>query len=223
MKRNIALVVVVLFVITSCSKKKDVVEEVVRDPRISELETLLESSPNDLESVDELLNLYFDSAEAELYIDLYEKYQEEFINSSNQRLNYASSLCMMADTTENVMKQLSWVKKGMVAFDNAVEDFPNEMLVYLYRGITYSNFPAVLGVRNVVERDFETIFTKSLDGEWELTEIGLTTIYYGYLNLAINYEDKELYQKSLKRVESDFSDQNSELFIAYKSSKKNFK
>lgn len=217
-KKILVSLITALLIFISCSKESKEEPQVTKSDEVLQLEESLNSDPQNLDIVKELLDSYYDSELKPDYIDLYENHEDSLTDSYIHRLHHATSQCMSAGETDDIMKQLSYVKKGMASFEIAVEDFPDEKMVYIYRAANYSNFPSIMGVKETVISDLETLQS----GKWELTERDYHNIYYAYLHLSLNYEDSDLFNSSFSNLKRDLTDTSQEIYELYSTHQESF-
>lgn len=113
-------------------------------------------------------------------------------------LYYATALCNLGGRTDAIEQKLLLVRKGIGEFDRIAQDFPQEIQVNLWRSITYSNFPDILGMDKQVVQDLNAL-EAYLDRGGHLEVDEQTLLVEAYLNLGNNYNSKE-YLAAARRV-----------------------
>jgi tetratricopeptide (TPR) repeat protein len=91
------------------------------------------------------------------------------------------------------MDGAGWVKKGFNAMDEAVERFPNAFVVYMVRGITAGNVPAMFHKGEVAVGDLRAVVAMREKNPQSVPESVLPAIY---LNLG------RVYKKAGKTAEA---------------------
>lgn len=182
-----------------------------------ELEETLRTYPQDIETVKNLMNLYFFEVENfERIVELFEEYESDFSDNVEAQVLYGAALCANANNMEETEDQVFWVSRGMIVLDRMVEEYPKNSLVYIWRAITYSNFPVILNTRSIVEHDLDYCFTRIKSGEWVFSESRKVILYQAIYNVAITYKDKAYLERGLKHMSNDSLDKGNPLFLQYK-------
>jgi len=148
------------------------------------------------------LNVSEEGGNPKWVVEVYEKNKDSFITNAMARIYYATALCQLAGSAKKEEEQVFWVRKGIMEFEMIIEDFPNEHKVALWRAITYSHFPPVLGATNYVIDDVEHINELRAKGvKFAPEEIALLT--KSYLNIAKVYKSPEFLNMAKKQFDKD--------------------
>lgn len=169
--------------LVSCSPQEQ------QSQKLSQLMDRLEGDQLTIEEKTDLLFLQFTEAENHNWVvSFYEKHRADFSRRLKPSLYYAAALSSLAGAAEEINDQLTWVRKGIAEFDRLSMEYPDDPQLLLWRSITYSNFPQMLGMNYAVEDDL-TLLTLLLREGMELTPGEYRIVYEAWRNLASEYSE----------------------------------
>jgi len=180
------------------------VEEKKVSPELKGLMVKIEKGEASLSEIERamFLNVSEEGGNPKWVVEVYEKNKDSFITNAMARIYYATALCQLAGSAKKEEEQVFWVRKGIMEFEMIIEDFPNEHRAVLWRAITYSHFPPVLGATNYVIDDVEHINDLRAKGvKFAPEEIALLT--KSYLNIAKIYKSPEFLNMAKKQFDKD--------------------
>lgn len=213
-KKNIVFIIIVIILISTflCCIKKSTEEEL----EIMALEEQLAKNPDDIDIITNLINSYSSNEKSDKLVSLYEAHEDKFKDNPLIKCQYGAAMARLAGSSDKIEEKLKWIKKGMIVLDGCVQDYPENSGVYLWRGLTYSHLPAILNARSIVEKDFALVIDNYRNGKWDLTSHELERVYLGYYNVAIEYEDNELFNKAYENLKKDLPDTTLRIHQRYK-------
>ncbi len=200
-KRLAFLVLGFLILFSSCG-----VEEKKVSPELKTLVQKIEKGEASISEIEKAMFLQVseEGGDPKWVVDTYEKNKDIFITNAMARIYYATALCQLAGNAKKEEEQVFWVRKGIMEFEMLIEDFPNEHRVALWRAITYSHFPKILGATNYVVDDVEHINELRKRGiRFAPEEVALLT--KAYLNVAKIYRSVEFLNMAKKQFDKDKS------------------
>ena len=198
MRFNLIILGLVVLVV-SCG-----VEEKKVSPELKGLMVKIEKGEASLSEIERamFLNVSEEGGNPKWVVEVYEKNKDSFVTNAMARIYYATALCQLAGSAKKEEEQVFWVRKGIMEFEMIIEDFPNEHRAVLWRAITYSHFPPVLGATNYVIDDVEHINELRAKGvKFAPEEIALLT--KSYLNIAKIYKSPEFLNMAKKQFDKD--------------------
>jgi len=209
--------IVILFasLFVCCSKKLTEAEL-----EINAMEEELNKTPDDVDLVRRLIQSYFSNDMIDKLVDLYEMHEDEFVDNPLIICHYGASLAMKAGNSKKIEDQLKWVKKSMIVLDGCVQNFPDNYIPYLWRGMTYSHLPTILNARSLVEDDLKLVMDNYKKDVWKLNTDELGMVYTAYLNVAKEYKDNELFDRAYENLKKDIPDTTQEVYKEYAEFKK---
>lgn len=211
--------ILLLFAVFGCKK-----EPTLAELNAIELEKKVKENPDDLELVKELMTLYFfDIDDFDRVIELFEERKTAFEKDLDALVVYGAAMAAKAGVSKKVEDQVMWVRKGMLQLDTLVEDYPDESLVYIWRAVTYSNFPKMMDARSIVQEDIDFCFNKIKSGDWTFSPGELRFLYTAMLNIGVTYEDKPYLEEAYNNLQKDISDKELPVFAEYESALKKLK
>jgi len=151
-------------------------------------------------------------------IDIFEEYLKDNPRDSKAHVFYGMTLIRMSEYEKNDFDKLAWLKKGLNQMDFTEEMFPNEILIYLVRGMASLNIPEDYIKENQRISDFEkalAILNNSKEfKQREQLEILVNYHYIKALNsqgqrekarqIYKNFSEKIRKNKQLESVEYQF-------------------
>jgi len=130
-----------------------------RPPKLIELENQYKSHPDDSYPKLKLAMGYAFFAknieDFEKGIEIFEEYLKDNPKDSKAHVFYGMTLIKMSEYEKNDFDKLAWLKKGLNQMDFTEETFPNEILIYLVRGMASLNIPEDYIKENQRISDFE--------------------------------------------------------------------
>lgn len=134
-----------------------------RPPKLIELENQYRDHPDDSSAKLKLAIGYAffakDVEDFEKGIDIFEEYLKENPKDSKAHVFYGMTLLRMSEYEKNDFDKLAWLKKGLNQMDFTEEMFPNEILIYLVRGMASLNVAEEYIKENQKISDFEKALT----------------------------------------------------------------
>ncbi|MBN2534626.1 MAG: hypothetical protein JXB88_17210 [Spirochaetales bacterium] len=207
---SIIFTLIMIFAFLHCTGKMSDLELETR-----ELEKQLANSPDNHDLVENLLLKYFDLNKSKKFIELYEKYEESFEDNPAFQTYYASAMCMEAGNSKKIEDQLFWIKKGMIKFDELSDEYPDNKTVYFIKGITYSNFPAILDARSIAEEALDLCIENAANGKWDLREDEISYVYSAYISIALEYKDLDFLEKKYESLQHHIPDREKPIYKEY--------
>lgn len=198
MKKDIFLISIYLCFLFfySCAKKID--KEVIQEK--NRLVSIVEKEPYNIDAYEKLMFIEaVKTDEPKSIILQYESNKDLLCSSCMIRIYYASSLCKMAGKKQSTEKILDWIQKGINEFDELIRIYPYEPQIYLWRAVTYSNFPKIMSVNEIVEDDMKKV-NVFIENGYSFSGKEMKVIGQIYMNLYKNYSDDkylELYHNFL--------------------------
>jgi len=180
-----------------------------RSPKLIELENQYRSHPDDSSARLKLAIGYaFFAKNIEDFgkgIKIFEGYLEDNPKDSEVHVFYGMALIRMSEYEKNDFDKLAWLKKGLNQMDFTEEMFPNEILIYLVRGVVSLNIPEEYIKENQKISDFEkalAILNSSKEFEQkEQLEILVNYYYMKALNLQGQREKaRQVYKKFSEKI-----------------------
>ncbi|MFB0563819.1 MAG: tetratricopeptide repeat protein, partial [Candidatus Lokiarchaeia archaeon] len=130
-----------------------------RPPKLIELENQYRSHPDDSYTKLKLAIGYAffgkNIEDFEKGINIFEEYLKDNPRDSKAHVFYGMTLIKMSEYEKNDFDKLAWLKKGLNQMDFTEEMFPNEILIYLVRGMASLNIPEDYIKENQRISDFE--------------------------------------------------------------------
>ncbi len=130
-----------------------------RHPKLIELESQYRDYPNDSSTKLKLAIGYAffakDIENFEKGIKIFEEYLKDNPKDSKAHVFYGMALIRMSEYEKNDFDKLAWLKKGLNQMDFTEEMFPNEILIYLVRGMASLNISEEYIKENQRISDFE--------------------------------------------------------------------
>lgn len=183
-------------------------DEVQLTGKVKALEKALDRDPEDYETLKGLGIAYHIKAaqDAKGYaakaVEILSR-AHEMVPGDNETLCYlGSATTIMAQTTWNPMRKMSYVNKGMELMDRAVEKDPDNYSVRVTRGLNARRLPAFLERESIALEDFEhlaRLLKNDADADMSLKRRvykNLSEIYYR----SGKKEKAERYQKLYKET-----------------------
>lgn len=205
------IVLSIILVFFGCAKPSE------SEKYIRVLVNTLDDYPSDVSVIIKLLDVYFDEGLSKRFVDLYEQKEVLLVSNIEYRAYYGASLCMAADSMEQIEDKLLWVKRGMIVLDNLVEDNPEQTIPYIWRALTYSNLPNFFDIRDVVEDDLDKLLKNNKNHIWNLSENQLILIFEAYANIAESYNDPELLTSVLAELMWNITDRDHYIYHRFRS------
>jgi len=180
-----------------------------RSPKLIELENQYRSHPDDSSARLKLAIGYAFFAkhieDFEKGIKIFEGYLKDNPKDSEVHVFYGMTLIRMSEYEKNDFDKLAWLKKGLNQMDFTEEMFPNEILIYLVRGVVSLNIPEEYIKENQKISDFEkalAILNSSKEFEQkEQLEILVNYYYMKGLNLQGQREKaRQVYKKFSEKI-----------------------
>ena len=150
---------------------------------------------------------YLERADMLWVVTNYEAQKNLLSNQPMASIYYATALCSLGGRTDKIEEKLQFVRKGIGEFDRIATEFPQEIQLNLWRSITYSNFPDILGVNTQVEEDVRQV-ESFLNGGGMLEPAEKSLLLESYLNLAENYKNP-LYLAQVERLAQELPEAGS--------------
>jgi len=170
-------------------------------PKTSQASAPSASSPEQIEA--QLVKLLLDDNQPQAVIDNFEQSKALLQDRMAARIYYATALCQMAGAAKETADQLRWVRKGLGEFDKLSTDYPEEVRVYLYRAITYSHFPTVLGVNDLVVADIDKVNQGLKTKGWKLGKGELRQLSLSWINLGKIYKKADYLAQAKTQIVQD--------------------
>nr|WP_319396787.1 hypothetical protein [uncultured Desulfobacter sp.] len=104
-----------------------------------------------------------------------------------------SATCMMAKTTINPVKRMSYANKGLALMDKAAARQPNNTSVLMTRAKTLEQLPAFFKRKKIAISDFEKVVTILNEDQDAGQDMKLKTVYPHLVNL---YQDTGQQEKA---------------------------
>jgi len=194
----IGTISLVLVFMATCSKSQKA------DPREVALLDKIEQNPGDAEPYIQLMFLELIDLECpEKTIEIFESNSQLLGQRLMARIYHATAVCMMAGKSKSPADQLKYVREGIGLFDAILRDHPDDYHPYLYRAITYSNFPDILGVDSIVLSDIALLNSYTEAGTWSLETGERRILSEALLNLAIQYKKKAYLDMAQEQMKLD--------------------
>ena len=180
-----------------------------RSPKLIELENQYRSHPDDSSVRLKLAIGYAFFAknieDFEKGIDIFEAYLKDNPRDSKAHVFYGMTLIKMSEYEKNDFDKLAWLKKGLNQMDFTEEMFPNEILIYLVRGMASLNIPEEYIKENQKISDFEkalAIINSSKEfKQKEQLEISVNYHYIKALNSQGQREKaQQIYKKFSEKI-----------------------
>jgi tetratricopeptide (TPR) repeat protein len=153
--------------------------------QLQALETALQSQPNDVPKLVALGRLYTEIGRIPDGLKLLERAIVIAPNDPAARAWLGSVQVQMTRTTEDLGERLQWAKKGMKTLDEAAEDFPNQPVVYIVRGITSVRMPDQFRRYVLSIQDFNRVLELQAREPATVSDEAMPLIY---LNLGLAYK-----------------------------------
>lgn len=180
-----------------------------RSPKLIELENQYRSHPDDSYTKLKLAMGYAFFAknieDFEKGIDIFEEYLKDNPRDSKAHVFYGMALIKMSEYEKNDFDKLAWLRKGLNQMDFTEEIFPDEILIYLVRGMASLNIPEDYIKENQRISDFEkalAILNKSK--EFKHKEQMETLVNYHYIKALNSQGQKEkarqIYKKFSEKI-----------------------
>jgi hypothetical protein len=182
---------------------------------VAELERRIAGNRNDLAVARVLIHHYFETDRVDDLVLLFEANRLLFENEPAVRVYYAAGLCKMAGMATDVNEQIRWMKEGLVSFEELAGQYPSDLTVRLFRGLTYSFFPKSAGLKPAAQEDLDLCLEKNRNKEWNLTGQNLALIYESCLRMSVEYGDGEYLAYCYGQMKTDIPDHSMEIFKAY--------
>lgn len=219
MKRSLGigyLVIDVIIIITAIfflyqaaaggKKEHEEIDHSGLDDRIAANLKKLEQDPSDYETLKALGIDYGTKARADA--KKYNYKAVEFLNKAHEmnKTDYetmcylGSAITMMATTTMNPFKKMSYVNKGTAYMDKAVRKAPDNITVRLTRGFNSKNLPHFLNRGGIALEDFEHLATL-VESTPNISPSLKKTVYSNLAELYEKAGDTEKSDKYLKLLE----------------------
>lgn len=180
-----------------------------RPPKLIELENQYRNYPDDSSAKLKLAIGYAffakDVEDFEKGIDIFEAYLKGNPKDSKAHVFYGMTLLGMSEYEKNDFDKLAWLKKGLNQMDFTEEMFPNEILIYLVRGMASLNVSEEYIKENQKISDFEKALTilnnsKGLRQKEQL-EILVNYYYIKALNSQGQREKaRQIYKKFSEKI-----------------------
>lgn len=195
---TLAMFTSLLFAVSSLAKDWHELEEMTKVDLLGQIEQFksqLGKTPDNVEVLKAIGIAYHVLAQED---------QKEFAPKSKEYLERAFSIdkkdyevmcylgsitCMMAKTTFNPVKKMSYSNDGLALMDKAVARQPDNISVLMVRGITQSRLPAFFKRKKTAVSDFEKL-EYLLQKKENVTPI-LKTVYTHLANLYLDDGQKE--------------------------------
>ncbi|MGP1458748.1 MAG: hypothetical protein ACTTKL_05505 [Treponema sp.] len=177
--------------------------------KIAELKAAAADTPDSPEILESLMMAYLlDTDNTDEPISIYEKHSALHSNVM-ANVYYATALCMKAGSSKVPADQLKYVRKGMGTFEDVIARFPEDGRCYVWKAITYSNFPAMLGADGEVLSAINTAESLNAAKSPELAAEELKQLVFAYLNIAEGFENKQ-YLDAAKTLAQKYGLENDE-------------
>jgi len=183
-----------------------------RPPKLIKLENQYRDHSNDSSAKLKLAIGYAffarDIEDFEKGIDIFEAYLKDNPRDSKAHVFYGMTLIRMSEYEKNDFDKLAWLKKGLNQMDFTEEMFPNEILIYLVRGMASLNIPEEYIKENQKISDFEKALailnnSKGLRQKEQL-EISVNYHYIKALNSQGQREKaQQIYKKFSEKIKGN--------------------
>lgn len=180
-----------------------------RPPKLIELENQYRSHPDDSYTKLKLAIGYAffgkNIEDFEKGINIFEEYLKDNPRDSKAHVFYGMTLIKMSEYEKNDFDKLAWLKKGLNQMDFTEEMFPNEILIYLVRGMASLNIPEDYIKENQRISDFEkALAILNKPKESKLKEQLETLVNYHYIRALNSQGQKEkarqIYKKFSEKI-----------------------
>lgn len=167
--------------------------------RIGQFETQLDADPDNVNILKSIGISYHALARdnAKEFIPKSKEYLERAFELNKKDYEtmcfLGSATCMMAKTTINPVKRMSFSNKGLALMDKAVVRQPNNTSVLMTRGKTLIQLPAFFKRKKIAISDFEKVAAILNEKQDAGQDLKLKTVYTHLVNL---YQDTGQQEKA---------------------------
>ena len=154
---------------------------------------LLNKNPIDPSIAKSAFIYFFSTNQNKQVLKLFDKYENSLDILAKSDLNLsiylATTMCIKAGISKNIENKLTWLRRGMIKFQELENKYPKNLNLMAWEAITYSNMPSILGLSSKILFNTSYIVNNLKEGgSPTIEEISLT--FNACINSAKTYKEE---------------------------------